>query len=552
MLDYFQSPMQQSLTKIFTWENNFVLRPGRNMIQFLRNVCRDIAASIPGNIALKMITLGVCTVCVLKSLVSLFRVVQFADGTYALSGAYTLMIDQTPEQSILLKNFPELKALRDVAFYWKYFLNPDITAFPNYIEPKAKSHSSKRLTRMQAILNFQWDANAGGYQVSALGRVLTCRPDPNKPDPVTGKPVPADQLPKHRYPSTATPSFYVNPPAIHTEDDVIYRPNLPGFEDSRAQGQVLGQRDSELLISFLTVPYIRLPLVLTFFASDDRVHKLQSKKLRGLLDSLLFEPGKYLSVEMTGVEPVMVPTLHPDLLATPYGLLLNELHRSPTNVLNAASLLLEGVLALDTGSVCDPEPPTVQIGLGAAKDDGKLKVTDFNTSTDIILYAVRLGVAHCSHCSHMLFNCCCVGARFDNYITFLLEHATGQHQCIDTKLREVEVTDDCIDALREGGARLRSQLLDQFVPLLEDYTNRLHQQCKDDPANEKLIDRNSRLACDLHAHRLLMFRNVPLSTRVASAISGSFVFLTTRHTWNKVRFHSISSSTVTFLTLLQS
>ena len=51
VLDYFQSPMQQSLTKIFTWENNFVLRPGRNMIQFLRNVCRDIAASIPGNIA---------------------------------------------------------------------------------------------------------------------------------------------------------------------------------------------------------------------------------------------------------------------------------------------------------------------------------------------------------------------------------------------------------------------------------------------------------------------------------------------------------------------
>ena len=31
--------------------------------------------------------------------------------------------------------------------------------------------------------------------------------------------------------------------------------------------QVLSQRDSELLISYLTVPYLRVPLVLTFFAS---------------------------------------------------------------------------------------------------------------------------------------------------------------------------------------------------------------------------------------------------------------------------------------------
>ena len=115
--------------------------------------------------------------------------------------------------------------------------------------------------------------------------------------------------------------------------------------------------------------------MLTFFASDDRVHKLQSKKLRNIVDSLLFEPGKYLSVEMTGVEPVMVPTQHPDLLATPYGLLMNELHRSPNNVLDAAMRLLEGVLALDTGSVCDP---------GEASKD-------FNISTDIILYAARLG-----------------------------------------------------------------------------------------------------------------------------------------------------------------
>lgn len=68
----------------------------------------------------------------------------------------------------------------------------------------------------------------------------------------------------HRFPSTATPSFLTDPHPVHTEDDVLHIKNLPNFEDA------LGQRDSELLISYLTVPYLRLPLVLTFFSTEDR------------------------------------------------------------------------------------------------------------------------------------------------------------------------------------------------------------------------------------------------------------------------------------------
>jgi hypothetical protein len=40
---------------------------------------------------------------------------------------------------------------------------------------------------------------------------------------------------------------------------------------------------------------------------------------------VLFEPGIHLKMWMIGVAPVMVPTKHPDLLASPYGLLINEL-----------------------------------------------------------------------------------------------------------------------------------------------------------------------------------------------------------------------------------
>ena len=211
------------------------MRPGRHTIQYLRNVIREIAYSSP-------------------------------------VAPYELLLDTLPEGSMLMKNYPELRCYRDVACWWKYFLNPDITVFPNYMDPKSAGNNiPQRFPRLRAQLLWQWDAQTGGYSTTVFDRRVACRPDPNMTDPITGKKVPPEALPKHRFPSTATPSFYVAPPAIKTEDDVIYRPNLPSFEDNKKQGQVLGQRDSELLISFLTVPYIRLPLVLNFFASDDRL-----------------------------------------------------------------------------------------------------------------------------------------------------------------------------------------------------------------------------------------------------------------------------------------
>jgi hypothetical protein len=67
---------------------------------------------------------------------------------------------------------------------------------------------------------------------------------------------------------------------------------------------------------------------------------------------------------------------------------------------------------------------------------------------------------------------------------------------------------------------------------------RLHTQTAEDPDNEGLVDRNTRLACDLHAHKLLLYRNNNTTTRTvrevdASALLSSFVFLTGRHTFGK-------------------
>ena len=355
-----------------------------------------------------------------------------------------------------------------------------------------------RVARLTSQLRWTWDDNAGGYDIQAFGISLKCRPDPNQINPLTGKVFAPEQLPTHRFPSTATPSFYVPPPAIHTEDDVIYRPNLPSFEEKF--GQVLNQRDSELLISYLTVPYMRLPLILSFFASDDRIHKLQSKALRLILDSVLFEPGKYLRVDMCGVVPVMVPTAHLDLLASSYGLLLNELCRSPDSIISGVIVLLKGALACDTGSVVDE----------GAKE--------FNTSTQIILYLTR------------------VGCRIDNYLSFMIEWATKSHDSVDCPLREMDITPEVLGKLERARVELRDFLDGQFHPLFEDYLRRLDTEVLNDPNNEVLIDRNSSLACDLHSHKLLLYRNYKeshIQPHVAKTLVGSFVYLTTRHTWNK-------------------
>ena len=367
ILDYFDSPVQRKLEKIFAWEEKYALCPGRSLVKYLRMIAREIA--MPS------------------------------------TNPHTLLCDQLPESSKILKNYPELRCYRDICFFWKYFLNPDAKAFPNFAD-------AQNLGRMDAVLSWLWNGEENGYQVNCGSQGnMRCAPNPNLVDPHTGRKPKPDELPKHRYPSTATPSFYASLPPIRTEDDCIYRPNLPSFEDSTtkqptgvgsavAVGGQLGQRDSELLLSFLTVPYIRMPLVLNFFAAEDRVHKLASSKLRAILDAVLFEPGRHLAMSDTGVEPAMVPTQHAELLASAYGALLNELFYSPEVTCRSIIALLDAALALDTGSVCDES------------------ASDFNSSVTIILYIARLG------------------ARVHSYIHFAVCHSKGKHDTIQVPMRQ--------------------------------------------------------------------------------------------------------------------
>ncbi|CAE8631491.1 unnamed protein product, partial [Polarella glacialis] len=73
----------------------------------------------------------------------------------------------------------------------------------------------------------------------------------------------------HRWPSPAMPSMHTKG-EVRTEDDLLYQRSLPSFPDDKTGRPMLRPSDSEGLLSYLTVPYLRQPLLLSFFTSNDR------------------------------------------------------------------------------------------------------------------------------------------------------------------------------------------------------------------------------------------------------------------------------------------
>ena len=211
---------------------------------------------------------------------------------------------------------------------------------------------------------------------------------------VLGTDVSLYNLPATRATSRAIPSHYVTGHELaETEDDVLHLQALPSFDDA------LPPPDAELLLSYLTVPYMRVPLVLSFFATDDRIHSLKSEALQNLLSDVLFEPGTFARVGDANA-PELIPTPKKAQLASGYGLLLNEIHFSPTILLTSMQDLLSQALDLDTGI---PETST----------------------EDLILYVVRMV------------------ASLMNYINMVLNHHRGVHDNLSdlTVLRDVKLTE---------------------------------------------------------------------------------------------------------------
>ncbi|KAJ9441712.1 putative nucleoredoxin 1-2 [Diplonema papillatum] len=369
---------------------------------------------------------------------------------------------------LMLKNFPELGPYRDIAFYFKYLMNTIPGGFP-----------TGQFTQFQAQLKWEFDDQTDKYVVKAFGLHL----------------LPMAKKDRHRWPSYATASRFTHPIPALTEDDVLHIKSLPSF------GDVVGQRDSELLLSYLTTPYIRIPLVLQFFATEDRVSLLRAPSMQQVLDSVLFEPGRYQKIMHSDIAPKMVPSEDEGLLATPYGLLINELQHSPSAVVTPLLRLLTLATELDSGTV-------------------------FNDSAvKVMLYLVRMT------------------SRVYNYLWFLVafsaRNGTFHAGWDDQELRGVTpLAKPCLSELKGFQREFLKAINERLCPMLETWTEEA--MCRalgKTPSGLTAvcgsnIDEMTRLVSTLQAHIVLLRRNAPMNVNVSSSLLSSIVFLTLRHTWN--------------------
>ena len=193
-----------------------------------------------------------------------------------------------PELHILC---PELAALRDIVFLLKAMMAPTADLLP---EPK-------KWRPVHAVL--EWTVlEDETLQVSGFGGVLRCaayaaedakvkRGGAQGVAAALGALVGGGAKSEERRvpPSAALAGSHINGSDVKTEDDVLHVPTkaLPDFNGK------IKPHDSELLLQYLTVPYLRIALIARFLADRTRVKALVSPQLQALVDGVFFEAGPW-------------------------------------------------------------------------------------------------------------------------------------------------------------------------------------------------------------------------------------------------------------------
>ena len=151
---------------------------------------------------------------------------------------------------------------------------------------------------------------------------------------------------------------------VTTEEDVLHISGslrtLPFNLYDNGDGvlfPMLSEPDVELLLQFLTAPLLRIPLAAAFFADAVRIDVLVAPDLQALLDAIFFDPGEHRGDARTKgtahgdslALPATIPSEDRTYLATPCGLLFQELARSPGMLLSSLRLMLAHVVQGDTG-----------------------------------------------------------------------------------------------------------------------------------------------------------------------------------------------------------
>lgn len=443
VLDYFASLHIDSQNHIFSWEymdNNEV---EESMDDFMELVATDLA---------------------------------FPIHTVSAYMPSTGAPDPRTSSHYIVRQYPEFAALRAITFHFKYSMVTKQSHLPNVCD----------FNVTDAMFTFNYDELEKLIRIYGFSRQLCA----------------ISASVGSLFPSGADPSILASPDSISNELDVLHIPTLPAFADDDGSFSVaLGQRDSEMLLSYLTVPYIRIPLVLSFFATEDRIHALQSRQLQNVLESVLFEPGAFQksadapkNLDGPAGRSWLVPTASKTLLATPYGYLINELVYSPEGTINSIVSLLSEALALDAGSAT-------------------------SSTVNLVLFIIRLA------------------SRVVSHLVFLLQSVRGDHNLLNTGIQKIDITPKNVLILRRGVLRLRKLLLGPMLNQLDIWIKEMETSVKAKATEADKMGEAVELLARLHAHMVLVHRNFVdvglINESVATVLLSSFLFLTTRYTWKQ-------------------
>mmetsp|Transcript_70630 Transcript_70630/g.197306 ORF Transcript_70630/g.197306 Transcript_70630/m.197306 type:complete len:905 (-) Transcript_70630:1623-4337(-) len=288
----------------------------------------------------------------------------------------------TGEEGAIMDLYPELGFFRDVIFLFKAMMAPTSDALPP-LKPwkpvearllwKAKPPKKQGESGLLEVMGFGMKLSGAAAYVTEAEKLEASNKTQKGYLSRIGNALGLTSSSARCPPSGADPSNLAGQ-KILTEDDVLHIKFLPDF-DGR-----LNSRHSELLLQYLTAPYLRIPLVLKLLSDQTRVRSLTNMELQGVLDSCLFEPGQWREPGPIPL-PSEIPPRTRAHLSTPCGLMFNELiHSRQDTMLKSIDSLLDTAIEMDTGRYS-------------------------SISCAVILYVVRLVV------------------RVEGYILFLLRHA---------------------------------------------------------------------------------------------------------------------------------
>eukprot|EP01060_Flectonema_neradi_P029194 TRINITY_DN3976_c6_g1_i2.p1 TRINITY_DN3976_c6_g1~~TRINITY_DN3976_c6_g1_i2.p1 ORF type:complete len:3023 (+),score=543.42 TRINITY_DN3976_c6_g1_i2:1734-10802(+) len=385
----------------------------------------------------------------------------------------------TGQRSELIEGCEEFIILRDTAFLLRLLLAPNVEDLP---EP------GKGWSATDACLSWEVGEELK-IDVVGFGKNLnsTCLRPKKKVESQSvvtkfvkkiGNVFSSKKTPRNL--SHADPSILAGE-KIETEDDVLFITKLPDFDNA------LKPAEAELLLSVLTTPFLRIPLVLGFFAERERLHCLTEPTVQAVVDAALFEPSAF-QYALEQCPPEFIPAETRDHLSTSTGLLFMELQTSPDATLRAIDVLLEYALE---------------------KDSGRYD----SVNAQLMLYIVRLTV------------------RVEGYIQYICRHAeshAGAKNHIGSVLKSgvrgliTDINTKTYTQLVNAAKHLRESLSGPVFRFLSRWVKRA------------LKNHNTSAACQTYAHIALVFRNISPNDYdfcSISSILASQVFLNNFHRW---------------------